>query len=167
MCAQSSDKAFQHCTDVKETKPEMSGRGSRERTSCAPTRAPRAPCRDAVSDDAEQQQEQCQRVPDESRTLPVPSCFQDFGAEEHSGTAKTPPLCTQAGLTRKNQECYQTTPCPELRPSGTARGHASILLPPTQAGMPGASWTTLLQEITAAAGGRCSRTERKTCPRAN
>lgn len=40
----SSDKAFQHHADVKETKPEVSGHGSWERISQAPTRAPRALC---------------------------------------------------------------------------------------------------------------------------
>lgn len=49
----SSEKAFQHHADVKEMKPEVSGHGSWERISQAPTRAPRALCRDAVSDVAE------------------------------------------------------------------------------------------------------------------
>lgn len=46
----SSDKAFQHHTDVKKMKPEVLGHGSWERISKAPTRAL---CRDAVSDVAE------------------------------------------------------------------------------------------------------------------
>lgn len=49
----SSDKAFQHHTDVKKMKPEVLGHGSWERISKAPTRAPQAPCQDAVSDVAE------------------------------------------------------------------------------------------------------------------
>lgn len=47
---QSSDKAFQHHTDMKKMKPEVLGHGSWERISKAPTRAL---CRDAVSDVAE------------------------------------------------------------------------------------------------------------------
>lgn len=123
----SSDKAFQHHTDVKKMKPEVLGHGSWERISKAPTRAPH---RDAVSNVAEQQQEQHQKMPDKSLKLPVPSCFQGFSAEENSGTVETPLCCTQAGWTRKNQLSPQ-----EGNPSWPARQAASK--PPRSAAGPG------------------------------